>query len=152
MRAKPISFRAAATYVAQYHRHNKPPRGCKFCLSVEDGGKLVGVAMCGRPVARHFDDGLTLEINRTCTDGTKNANSFLYGAARQIAKAMGYDRVVTYTQGDESGASLKAAGFVKVKELPARKSWFESSVALKGIRDKVGTGNTPRILWEVRFK
>ncbi len=64
----------------------------------------------GRPVARAFDDGLTLEVNRTCTDGTRNANSMLYGAVWRAARAMGYARCITYTQHDESGASLKAAG------------------------------------------
>jgi hypothetical protein len=39
-------------------------------------------------VARHYDDGLTLEVNRTCTDGTRNANSMLYGAVWRAAKAM----------------------------------------------------------------
>ena len=34
---------------------------------------LVGVAVVGRPVARHLDDGLTLEITRVATDGTPNA-------------------------------------------------------------------------------
>ncbi|WP_369795032.1 XF1762 family protein [Serratia sp. H1n] len=79
----PISFRAACDFVQQLHRHNKPPRGHKFSVGLRnDAGELVGVAMAGRPIARHFDDGLTLEVNRTCTDGTKNANSMLYGAVR----------------------------------------------------------------------
>jgi hypothetical protein len=110
---------------------------------------MIGVAMAGRPVARHFDDGLTLEVNRTCTDGTKNANSMLYGACWRAAKAMGYVRMVTYTQADESGASLRAAGFTKVKELAARAGWAESSVKLKDIRDPVGNGGVARVLWEI---
>lgn len=104
----------------------------------------------GRPVARHYDDGLTLEVNRTCTDGTRNANSKLYGAVWQAAKAMGYQRAITYTQADETGASLRAAGWVKVKELAARASWAESSVALKNKRDPVGNGGVARVLWEIR--
>ena len=39
------------------------------------GDRLCGVAICGRPVARYLDDGLTLEILRCCTDGTYNACS-----------------------------------------------------------------------------
>jgi hypothetical protein len=101
-------------------------------------------------VARHYDDGKTLEVNRTCTDGTRNANSMLYGAVWRAARAMGYVRCITYTQHDESGASLRAAGWVKVKSLDARKSWAESSVKLADKRDQVGAGGVARTLWEIR--
>lgn len=124
---RPVTFKQACAFIAQLHRHNKPPTGHKFSISVYSGGQMVGVACCGRPIARHFDDGLTLEVNRTCTDGHHNANSCLYGAALRAAKAMGYRRVITYTQADESGASLRAAGFVRVKDLQARASWADSS-------------------------
>ena len=123
MRLVPITFRAACAYVKEYHRHNKPPRGHKFSIGLENDGKLVGVIMCGRPVARHFDDGFTLEVNRSCTDGTKNANSMLYGAAYRAGKAMGYTRCITYTQHDESGSSLRAAGWTLIKEIEPRGSW-----------------------------
>lgn len=146
----PITFRAACAFVEGLHRHNKPPPGHKFSIGLHDGEKLVGVVMAGRPIARHFDNGLTIEINRTCTDGTKNANSMLYSAAWRAAKAMGYERAITYTQADESGISLKAAGWVKIKELPARKGWADSSVKLKGIRDSEGGGGVPRVLWETK--
>lgn len=39
---------------------------------------------------------------------------------------------------DESGSSLKAVGWTKVKELPPRKSWAESSVKLKNKKDAGG--------------
>jgi len=148
MKIVPITFRAAGDFVAGFHRHNKPPRGHKFSIGLHDNGSLVGVAMAGRPIARAFDNGLTLEINRTCTDGTRNANSMLYGAVRKAAFAMGYERLITYTQESESGASLRAAGFVKVKELQARGSWAESSKKLKDKRDPEGNGGVARILWE----
>lgn len=145
----PVTFRAAAQFVAEHHRHNKPPRGHKFSIGVCNAdGALCGVAMVGRPVARSLDDGLTAEVNRTCTDGTPNANSALYGAAWRIAQAMGYRRLVTYTQAGESGASLTAAGWVKVRDLPARKGWAESSVALRALRDPVGNGGVARARWE----
>lgn len=110
---KPITFREASEYVNNYHRHHKATAGCKFCICVVDDEKNVhGVAICGRPVSRHFDDGTTLEINRVCTDGTKNACSMLYGACCRIAKHMGYKRVITYTLQSENGASLKASNFI----------------------------------------
>lgn len=149
---RPITFRAASAFVSSLHRHNKAPRGHKFSVSVVDRqGLTVGVAMVGRPIARAFDDGLTAEINRTCTDGHHNANSMLYGAAARASKAMGYRRIITYTQADETGASLRAAGFVRVKELPARKGWADSSVKLRSIRDVIGNGHIARVLWEIRY-
>lgn len=152
MNIKPVTFRQACAFVALLHRHNKPPRGHKFSIGAYEGESLVGVAMVGRPVARAFDDGLTCEVNRTCTDGTPNANSMLYGAARRAAFGMGYRRIITYTQADECGASLRASGFVRVKELPARGSWAESSTALKALRDPIGSGGVDRVLWEIRSK
>jgi len=147
---RPITFRAACAFVAQHHRHNKPPRGHKFSVALHDGELLIGVAMAGRPVARHLDDGLTLEVNRTCTDGTANANSMLYGACRRAGWGMGYRRLITYTQNDEGGASLRGAGFVRVKDLAERKGWAASSVKLRSIRDPIGSGGTARVLWEIR--
>lgn len=149
LRIVPITLKQAKDFVALHHRHNKPPIGWKFGVGIHLDGKLVGIATAGRPVARHYDDGLTLEVNRTCTDGTKNANSMLYGAVWRAAKAMGYLRCITYSQADETGARLRAAGWVKVKELPARKSWAESSVALRDMRDPVGNGGVSRVLWEI---
>lgn len=112
MKIAPITFREASSYINQFHRHHNATVGCKFCISVIDGdGQIHGVAVCGRPVSRMLDDGLTLEINRVCTDGTKNACSMLYGASCRIAKNMGYMKVITYTLQSEDGASLKASNF-----------------------------------------
>ena len=108
----PITLRTANAFVTDYHRHHPAVTGCKFAIGCEDNGKLCGVAICGRPVSRYLDDGRTLEINRLCTDGTKNAVSKLYGASVLIAKAMGYKKVITYILESESGASLKASNFV----------------------------------------
>ena len=68
--------------------------------------------MVGRPVGRFLDDGLTLEVNRCCTDGTKNACTMLYGAACRAAKALGYKRIITYTRESEPGTSLKASNWI----------------------------------------
>ena len=120
----------------------------RFCLGVDANGVLVGVATVGRPVARHFDDGYTLEVNRTCTDGTENANSMLYGAAWRASKALGYRRLITYTQAGESGVSLRAAGWRVVAELEPRGNWAASSKTLRHLRDPDGQGGVQRSLWE----
>lgn len=113
----PLHLREANEFVRQFHRHNLPTVGGKFALGACVDGKLVGVAVAGRPVARKLDDGKTLEILRVCTDGTPNANSFLYGRVRRIAQIMGYEKVITYTLTEESGASLKAVGAEPVAEV-----------------------------------
>lgn len=107
----PVTLKEANGFVQKYHRHHKPSAGHKFSIGVKKDGKLAGVVICGRPVSRHYDDGYTLEINRLCTDGTKNVCSILYGAACRAAKAMGYRKVITYILQSEPGTSLKASGF-----------------------------------------
>ena len=103
----PVSLAEANAFVAQHHRHHKPVTGHKFSIGCTAEGRLVGVAI----VSRYLDNGLTLEVNRLCTDGTKNACSMLYAAAWRAARAMGYEKIITYTLDTESGASLRAAGW-----------------------------------------
>lgn len=113
MRIAPITFREASDFINQHHRHHKATVGCKFCICVvDDDGQVHGVAVCGRPVSRYLDDGFTLEINRVCSDGTRNVCSMLYGASCRVGKQMGYRRVITYTLCSENGASLKASNFI----------------------------------------
>ena len=109
---KPISFKDACAFISKYHRHHKPTVGHKFSIGVYIDDKMVGCAVCGRPVSRYLDDGETCEINRLCTDGTRNACSKLYGASCRIAKEMGYKKIVTYILQSENGASLKASNFI----------------------------------------
>jgi hypothetical protein len=140
----PVSFADACQFVAGWHRHHQPPIGHKFSIGIADDTVLVGVAIIGRPVARHYDNGQTLEVIRTATDGTPNANSALYGAAWRATKALGYRRLITYTQTGETGASLRAAGWQVIAERPARPNWDTPSRP----RDDKGTGNVQRYLWE----
>ena len=149
----PIDFAEANAFVAKYHRHHKPMPGVKFCVAVSDFSKsvagldaavVVGVAMIGRPVARNSDNGWTLEVNRCCTDGTRNACSMLYGAAWRATKALGYKRLITYTLPEEGGASLRAAGWIVLGERPPRKGWTAPSRP----REDKGVDGIPRTLWE----
>lgn len=107
----PITLAEANAFVERYHRHHKPVVGHKFSIGATDGENIVGVAIVGRPVSRYLDDGLTLEVTRCCTVGTKNACSILYGAAWRAARAMGYKKVITYILESENGTSLKASGY-----------------------------------------
>jgi hypothetical protein len=112
----PITQREALAFVEQLHRHHKPPRGSVFQVAASDGERIVGVALVGRPASRRLQDGWTLEVNRCCTDGTRNACSMLYGAAWRVAKALGYRRLITYTLPEEGGASLRGAGWRLIGE------------------------------------
>lgn len=116
MTIRPITLREANAFVSQHHRHNTATTGNKFSIACYDGDRLCGVAICGRPIGRKLDDGLTVEILRCCTDGTRNACSMLYGASCRVAKAMGYKRAVTYTLQSEPGASLRASNFTDCGE------------------------------------
>lgn len=108
---KPCDFATARTFVGEHHRHNKPPVGHKFSIACYEGDRLCGVCIVGRPVGRYLDDGLTLEVTRCCTDGTRNACTKLYGAACRAGQALGYKRIVTYTRQSENGASLRASNW-----------------------------------------
>ncbi|WP_328902316.1 hypothetical protein OHR86_22510 [Streptomyces sp. NBC_00441] len=141
----PVRFRDAAGFVATWHRHHPPPPGALFCVgAADDAGVLRGVAIVGRPIARHLDNGQTAEVTRTATDGTPNANSLLYGACRRAAFALGYTRLITYTQNGETGASLRGAGWRVVAQRPARRGWDCPSRP----RDSHGTDHIARTLWE----
>lgn len=142
LRIVPIDLADAREFVAAHHRHHEPPIGHKFSVGVAVGDQLV--AIVGRPVSRVIQsEGATLEVIRTATDGTRNANSMLYGACRRAAFALGYDRLITYTQGDETGSSLRAAGYRVVAQRPARPGWDTPS------RPRANRGDwVARTLWE----
>jgi hypothetical protein len=143
-RVVPVSFKQACEFVADHHRHHRPPRGHKFSLGAVVEDQLVGVAIVGRPVARRYDDGRSLEVTRCCViDGQAGACGYLYAAARRATFALGYDRLLTYTQEGETGASLRAAGYRLIANRPARKGWNVPSRPRE-----VRNANVQRFLWE----
>ena len=146
----PISLEEANAFVERHHRHHDPVVGHKFSVAVsaiwEPGklpGDVVGVAIVGRPVSRMADDGWTLEVNRCCTDGTRNACSMLYRACWRAARAMGYRKLITYTLAEEGAASLKGAGFKLIGERGGG-SWNRTE------RPRVDTHPLQtKLLWEI---
>jgi len=138
----PVSLEEANAFVGLHHRHHGEVVGHKFSLGAVFDGKVVGVAIIGRPVARGRDDGMTLEVTRLCTDGTRNACSFLYGAAARAAFALGYSRLGTYILASENGATLKASNWRLVGKVHGR-SWSCAS------RPRVDTHPLQsKMLWE----
>ena len=111
MKAVPLTLTEANQFIEQHHRHHHKVARDKFRVGCEVGGKLVGVATVGQPLARFLCDGYTLEVTRLCTDGTKGVCSFLYSRCARIAKEMGYRKIITYILETEDGTSLKASGW-----------------------------------------
>lgn len=116
LRAVPIGLDEANAFVARHHRHHRPVVGHKFSIGCAAANEMVGVVIVGRPVSRMRDDGVTLEVTRLCTDGTRNACSFLYGAAARAGFALGYRRIGTYILKSEPGTTLLAAGWRLIGE------------------------------------
>ena len=112
MQIRPMTCGEASDFINKYHKPTKATARHKLSIGLYDNNKLGGCAVCGRPVSRYLDDGFTCEINRLCTDGTKNACSMLYGACCRVAKEMGYKKIITYILESENGASLKASNFI----------------------------------------
>lgn len=141
----PVRQRMAMECVQRWHRHNRPPVGDLFRVGVANvDGELVCVGIAGRPISREFDDGQTVEVTRVASDGTRNATSMAYAALSRAAFALGYRRVITYTQADETGSSLRAAGWRVIAQRPARSGWSMPSRH----RDDALYKSTERTLWE----
>ena len=126
LRLVPLDLAEANALVAQLHRHHQPVVGHKASIGVADDGRVCGAAILSRPTSRMSDDGWTLEVTRLVTDGTPHSASLLYGAAKRLAVAMGYRRLVTYTLPEEGGASLRAAGW-RLIGLAGGGSWSRES-------------------------
>ncbi len=127
---RPITLREANDFVNAFHRHNKRTsrNGGRFAIACVYRGAIVGVAIVGRPLARLLDDGLTAEVTRTCTnqEAPKGCVSKLYSHCWSAWRAMGGLRMVTYTLQDESGASLRGAGWSIKANIAERSASWES--------------------------
>jgi hypothetical protein len=139
----PLTLGEANAFVEKVHRHHGKVVGHKFSLGAVKDDEICGVAIVGRPVARLRDDGLTLEVARLATDGTKNACSFLYGACARAAFSLGFRRIGTYILASENGATLRASGWRLIGERGGG-SW---SVPSRPRVDKHPTQT--KLLWEV---
>jgi hypothetical protein len=145
MKIVPITLKKANEIVTQWHRHHKPSVGHKFSIALVEDEDYIGIAICGRPVARGSDDGLTLEVARLCTDGTPNACSKLYGACARVAKEMGYVKIQTYILQSEPGTSLKASGWI-MEAVTAGGQWKRTD----GVINRTDQPTEPKQRW-VKF-
>lgn len=108
---RPFTVKRAIPFVAQVHRRLPKVQGALWAVSAWAHGEVVGVALVGHPARELMGD--TLSVLRVAViEGNRNACSMLYGACSRAARAMGADNLVTYTHEDETGVTLKAAGWV----------------------------------------
>lgn len=142
LRCVPIPLSMANELVDKWHRHHDSNWAKKFCIGLVDGNKLVGAAICAKPVNQHVDQKMVIEVKRLVSDGTKNACSKLYAACARAAKAMGYWKIQTYILEKEPGTSLKAAGWQKVADVKG-KPWTHRNGRFNNFP------STPKTRWEL---
>ncbi len=120
-----IAQKTANAFVKLHHQHCPiSPAGWKFGAGLYNGRSLIGVIFVGRPASRALDDGSRLEVTRLCLDLALpdalrwNACSQAYGWAAREASARGCSHISTYIRDDETGVSLKAAGWTLERHTP----------------------------------
>ena len=147
----PVTFPKANEWVRLLHRHHAPLPGgfAWFCCAAIADGKIVGVAIAGRPTNRNNDDGQTVEVLRIATDGTSNACSALLGCCARAAKSIGAYRIITYTLETESGISLRAAGWNKEKD-SIKSWWLHDGVRTAAV--KRDHHNIGKVRWGLKFR
>lgn len=140
-------MKKANEFVAEHHRHSKPVarNGGRFAISLWEND-LEGVIIVGNPIARMLMDGETAEVLRCCVKPSAPANacSKLYAAAWNAWKAMGGKKMITYTLKEESGSSLKGAGWRKVAETKPHQ--WTTPTRIRNIQEIY---NKPKYRWEV---
>lgn len=114
-----LSINRARLYLSDHHRHLPTVTGAILAIGCYDQSstppRLCGILLLGRPIARLGDDGETADVTRCATDGTPNAGSALYARARRVCQALGLKGPHTHTLPEESGASLRGAGWVELE-------------------------------------
>lgn len=153
LRLVPVTLPEAQEYVDLHHAHSKSTVGHMWSLGAAADGRIVGLAVIGRPTAQVLQnaDPWALEVLRVCVErdenekGYRNACSFLYGASWRSIKARGYLRAVTYTKDGENGASLRAAGWLPMHHRKPRKSGWDSRDGRKSGGAREGGDR-----WEIR--
>ncbi len=123
---RPCDISTARLGVARLHRHLRPPLSTLAAFEVLVDGWPVGWALVGRPVSRVLQERGWVEVTRVAVPsvadgGPANGCSAVYGAVARWARRRG-SPVLTYTRADESGASLRGAGWVETGRVTPR-SW-----------------------------
>jgi len=121
-----VSKEQANEFVNRLHRHHDSDQGHRFSIGCWNlkADALCGVAVVGEPRAPALGRLRRLvEVTRLCTDGTRQACSWLYAAAAEHARLDGWAGIITYTLSSEGGASLRGAGWWGEKLPKSSASW-----------------------------
>ena len=115
---QPITVKAAIQWVRETHRHLPVIQGGLFASAVQCDGRTVAAGIAVNP-ARVWQGTGRVVIGRVAAipgleavgEHASPACTMILGSLCRAAKALGYTEAWTYTLPDESGASLRAAGF-----------------------------------------
>lgn len=135
LRIVPMSIRVAKLFVREHHRHAPSVTGAKVAIGLECDGVLVGVGLLGVPKARMLAaDRFCAEAVRVCVSpaAPKGSVSKINSRLKRIWQLCGGVTFKTYTLADESGASLRGAGAVVDRHVPAA-SWSRAD-RLRSVR------------------
>lgn len=114
-RTCPITVKRATAlaFVERVHRRLPKVQGAMWGVGLLHEGELVGVVLVGWPSrVQTKPDVPHLRVLRCAVkEGHKNACSRLCASAWRAARALGALRMDTHTHGDESGVSLRPAGW-----------------------------------------
>ena len=149
---RPVSFAAMRAFVGRYHRHCAPPVTWRFGAAIHNGWTQIGVLSVGSPVAPAYMNRGWVEVNRLCIRPDTapqlvwNACSQLYGHAAREAERRGFNKIITYTRQDESGASLRAVGW-ECEGPAGGRSWNT-----KGRRRNTAEAFVPKLRWSRSLK
>lgn len=145
LRVVPVTLGAARAFVEAHHSHHHAPVGGLLACAVADGERLCCVAILSRPVARMLDaQGGVAEVTRVASDGTRHATSMCLAALTRAARALGWQRLVSYTILGESGTSYRAAGWRVTGLVKASQGWHSRAgrtVAQPGVKVRWETGD-----------
>jgi hypothetical protein len=128
MQVIPSTLKEANRLVTEWHSHSGPSKFHKAAVAIRADGRVVAVAIVGRPKARMLDDDETCEVLRVATDRYPNACS---APDPRLA--------------EECGACLRAAGFRK-EAASGGGTWSRSS-RLRNDPDPRSAGPKNRWVW-----
>jgi hypothetical protein len=111
--------KSGIAWISDVHRHLPIVQGGLFAVAVYQGPQLVGVGLTGNPARVWQGTGRVIISRVAVLAGLDHVGShaapvcsMIYGALTRASRALGYREVWTYTLPEESGASLRAAGFI----------------------------------------
>lgn len=121
----PCTVKAALRRVREWHRHLPKIQGGLFAAQIlDDRGGCVGVAIAGHPCQEWMNtgricitrvaavEGLPKVVDHLGREHAAPACTKLYASLCRAARALGYREAWTYTLPEETGVSLRAAGFI----------------------------------------